>query len=171
MKPNAEFLLRLYPRSWRARYGEEFLAILGGGELSLQQVIDVVSGAVDAWLSSDVRRATGVPGLAANEGGWTMLKSMIACERKHSRATKRDALLGAGVMMGTAVLLSCLGIIARRSGWALTAEILLNISFLVALMLSLPFWLMKGQPWKAQAVVVGGTTALLVMISWLASIN
>jgi hypothetical protein len=171
MKPDAEFLLRLYPRSWRARYGEEFLAILGGGKLSLQQVNDVASGAVDAWLSSDVRRATGIPGLATNEGGWTMLKAMIACERKHSRATRRDALLGAGVMIGTAVLLLGLGIIARRSGWTLTAEILVNISFLVSLMVSLPFWLMKGQPWKAQASIVGGTTALLVVIGWLASIS
>jgi hypothetical protein len=28
----------------------------------------------------------------------------------------------------------------------------------------MPFWLMKGQPWKAQVVIIGGTFALLVLI-------
>ncbi len=33
----------------------------------------------------------------------------------------------------------------------------------------MPFWLMKGQPWKAQAVVIGTTLVLLAVIAWLAS--
>jgi hypothetical protein len=28
----------------------------------------------------------------------------------------------------------------------------------------MPFWLMKGQPWKAQTVIVGGTLAILLLI-------
>ncbi len=53
----AEGLLRLYPRAWRDRYGEEFLATVGDDALHVQQMIDIVMGAIDAWLSLDVRRA------------------------------------------------------------------------------------------------------------------
>jgi hypothetical protein len=35
-------------------------------------------------------------------------------------------------------------------------------------MISMPFWMLKGQPWKAQVVIVGGTLALLVAIAYLA---
>ena len=31
--------------------------------------------------------------------------------------------------------------------------------------ISLPFWLMKGQPWKAQAAIVGGTLLVLIAIA------
>lgn len=49
--PAAECLLRLYPRAWRERYGDELLALVGRGALRPQEVIDIVSGAIDAWLS------------------------------------------------------------------------------------------------------------------------
>ena len=39
--------------------------------------------------------------------------------------------------------------------------------FPVAFTLSMPFWLMRDQPWKAQVVIVGGTLILLVAFdSW-----
>jgi hypothetical protein len=41
-------LLRLYPRSWRARYGEEFLDLLEQRPISPSDVLDVVVSAVDA---------------------------------------------------------------------------------------------------------------------------
>ena len=40
MRPEA--LLRLYPRAWRERYGEEFLATIGPEALGPQQVIDKI---------------------------------------------------------------------------------------------------------------------------------
>jgi hypothetical protein len=43
-----ENLLRLYPRAWRERYGEEFLATVGDGALGVQQTVDIVSAAIDA---------------------------------------------------------------------------------------------------------------------------
>jgi hypothetical protein len=43
------------------------------------------------------------------------------------------------------------------------------IAFPASMTLSMPFWLLKGQPWKAQAVLIGGTVGLLVAISYLAT--
>jgi len=166
-----ERLFRLYPRAWRERYGEEFLATVGHGSLHLQQVIDIVSGAIDAWLSADVRRVTMASHVAPSRGGTMMLKSLMVCERKGMRFTTRDSLIGAGVMIGATLLFTMVGIAARRNGWSVTGEVLTNLSFLGSLTLSMPFWLMKDQPWKAQVVIVGGTLTLIAGIGYLASVT
>jgi hypothetical protein len=47
-------MVRLYPRAWRERYGEEFGAILEERQASLSDVCDVALGALDAWLFPQV---------------------------------------------------------------------------------------------------------------------
>ena len=161
-------LLLLYPRAWRERYGEEFLATIGTGPLRLTGWIDIASGAIDAWLSADVRRATMASRLAPSGGGPMLLRSLIGCQRQPVRVTTRDSLIAAGVMVGATFLLAMVGVTARRGGWPATGEVLADLSFLAALTLSMPLWLMKGQPWKAQAAIVGGTLALLAAIGYVA---
>jgi len=165
-----ERLLRLYPRAWRERYGAEFLATVEPGWLNVQQVIDIVSGAIDARLSSDVRRAIAASRAAPSGGGPMIPKSLAICDRKQVRYTKRDALIGAGVMIAGTIVLSMLGIAARSKGWTATGEVLVSLSFAGSSTLSMPFWLMKGQPWKAQVVIVGGTTAFLIAIGYLSTL-
>lgn len=46
----SSFLIRLYPASWRARYGDEFEAILGEHPLGPFDVADILLGAMDAQL-------------------------------------------------------------------------------------------------------------------------
>ncbi len=162
----AERLLRLYPRAWRDRYGEEFLAMAGEGPLGPQQTFDIVCGAIDAWLSADVRRAAASGRVATNEGGTKMLKSLLACERNAVRYTVRDSLMAAAVMIGVTFVLTRLGHLADASGWAATAEVVTKFGFLAALTLSFPFWIMKGQPWKAQAAIMGTTLVFLAVIGY-----
>jgi hypothetical protein len=50
----ARRLVRLYPRAWRDRYGEEFLALLEERPASVGDVFDVARGATDAWLRPQV---------------------------------------------------------------------------------------------------------------------
>jgi hypothetical protein len=99
-----------------------------------------------------------------------MLKSMMTCERTRVSFTRRDSFIGAGVMICGTLAFSVLGIFARRHGWPVTGEVLMSQAFLGPLMLSMPFWLMKGQSRKAQVVIVGAMLALLVAISYLAAI-
>ena len=75
---NGADLLRLYPRAWRERYGDECLAVVGDRRLGFQQVIEILSGAIDAWLSSDVRRAVQPQGVSYHSGGSTMLEAICA---------------------------------------------------------------------------------------------
>ena len=42
------WLLLLYPGAWRARYGEEFAAVLASQRISAGLVLDVIGGAIDA---------------------------------------------------------------------------------------------------------------------------
>jgi len=161
-----ERLLRLYPRAWRDRYGQEFLATIGNEPLGPQAAIDIVSGAIDAWLSADVRRTTMAQRVARTGGGSTMLKSII-CEPKQGGVTIRDGLIGAVVMMGITLLFRALITAATNNDMASTASYLKGFVFPVAFTLSMPFWLMKGQPWKAQLVIVGGTLVLLVAVRYL----
>jgi hypothetical protein len=46
----ARELVGLYPRGWRERYEEEFLALLEQKTVSLWDLVDVALGALDAWL-------------------------------------------------------------------------------------------------------------------------
>jgi MFS family permease len=48
MKPYQRWLLCLYPQTWRARYEEEFLAVLEACPFSLWMLWDVCLGAIDA---------------------------------------------------------------------------------------------------------------------------
>jgi hypothetical protein len=168
--PSHERLLRLYPRDWRERYGEEFLAIVGQDSLSLQQFIDIVSGAIDAWLSADVRQAARA-GREPSRGEKTMLKSIMSCRQNELRFTRRDSLIGAGVLIGATLLFSLLGIAARRQGWPVTSEVLLTLAFPGSVLLSMPFTFLKGQSWKAQAVILLTMFALLFGASYLASLT
>ena len=172
--PGAATLLRLYPPAWRARYGEEFLATVGDDVLQFRQVFDIVMVAIDAWVSSDVRKATrdykvAPEGLLNGGGGLPMLKAIMACGNKRSGVTLRDGLIGAVVMLAISILCSGTGIVLHRSGWPVTGEILKGLAFPASFTVSMPWWLMKGTPWKAQAVIIGGTTLFLVVISWLAT--
>lgn len=92
---------------------------------------------------------------------------MIVCDR--SRPTTRDALIGAAVLVGGSFLLTGAGLAAEGRGWPEAAEALSRVAFPIAMMLSLPFWLMKGQRRKLQAAVVGGTTACLALIGVLSA--
>ena len=119
--------------------------MLGTQTLSVQQVIDVVFGAVDAWLSADVRRASRALRPATSGEQPMTLRSMMVCDQSRLRMTRRDELIGAGVM------------------------VVLNLAFTGPLMLSMPFWLMKGQRWRAQVAITGGTLVFLTVIAVVAS--
>jgi hypothetical protein len=159
----AQGLLRLYPPSWRDRYGDEFLEMAGEDQLSVQQVIDITSGAIDAWLSPDVRMAT-----RPTTGGAMTLRALVC--RGEPRYTKRDSLVAAAVMIALTSAFALSGIVVKREGWTIASKMLLNLSFIVPFTLSMPLWLMKGQPWKANAVLIGTTVAFLVVLSFLSAI-
>ena len=154
-------LLPLYPRAWRARYGEEFLAVVGNDPLTAGQVIDIVSNAIDARLSRDLRaNLQGVPSMTPT------FKSFCVHDR-HARFSKRDALIGAAFIIVVSVAMSGLGIFLNHAGHRTAGETSKNLAATVSVLGAMPFTFMKGQPWKAQAVVIGGLMTLVLLITYL----
>lgn len=166
----ARQLLPLYPRAWRERYGDELLDIVGNRHLSAQQTLDIVMGAVDARLSKRVR--AGVRGRAATvtTGGADMIEQLkMQCATATPRYTKRDALMGAGVMILGTLLLSGAGLLFSRQEYPLLRDILTSLAFPLALTLSMPFWLLKGQPKKAVVFTTVLSSGLLFLATWVAT--
>jgi DnaJ-like protein len=60
-----KWLLSLYPRAWRRRYGDEFLAVLEESRLTPSLLIDCLRGALDARLRPQVAEADEAPRTAA----------------------------------------------------------------------------------------------------------
>lgn len=167
----ADRLLRLYPRPWRDRYGTEFLETVGPGALQAQQVIDIALGAIDAWLSAEVRRSAVGDSVVPDSGGRAMLATMKAtCRDSKVRYTTRDMLISAAVLLAATLVISGAGIMIDRGGHAALGEALKSLSFPVSVTISMPFGVLKGQPWRAQAAVLGATLLILVGAAYLATL-
>ena len=70
-------LLKLYPGAWRARYGEEMEALLDDRRPGPRERVDLIRGAVDAWLHPE--SPSRVPATAALLGGglWTVVAAAV----------------------------------------------------------------------------------------------
>jgi hypothetical protein len=73
-------VLRVYPRWWRRRYGDEMRALLEVAPSRRGDRRDLVRGALDAWLHPP--EPSHVPALAALLGGgiWTMVAARVASQ-------------------------------------------------------------------------------------------
>jgi hypothetical protein len=75
-------LIRCYPATWRARYGDEFLAILEERPLGPFDVADILLGALDARLRSRRRRTATAKGrgfpMSLRVGGIAAILGAIA---------------------------------------------------------------------------------------------
>jgi hypothetical protein len=141
-------LLLLYPRSWRVRYGDEFLALMEAHPMRASQLIDILRGALDARLSPEVRRTT-----------------CVALRGRRPGVTPRDGLIGAGLMLALTFAMQTLSHAALGNGFPEIGSALKELAFPIPFTVSMPFWLMKGTSWRAQTAIVGVTVCLLIASS------
>jgi hypothetical protein len=73
-------LLRLYPGAWRARYGDEMAALLEERQPDRRERLDLIRGALDAWLHPPTPSLA--PMLAALIGGglWTVVAAAVLAQ-------------------------------------------------------------------------------------------
>lgn len=113
------FLVRLYPASWRARYGEEFLALLEERPVGPFDVADVVLGALDARLhvrghAADSPAVRGATTMSLRIGGFAAIIGALLMAAALSVGTGLvavtvDPVFALGVMVvGSIVLLVAL---------------------------------------------------------------
>jgi hypothetical protein len=158
------WLIRLYPPAWRRRYGRELAELLATQPVSFRTAIDLIAGAVDAWLNPQSSTA----GMAADSKGDAMVAKMLRlrCAGDDSGVTVKDALKSAAVTIG-----GSLALVAALK-WAKTVygdnpylESLAVVLWIVPMLFGFSYTELKGRSGGVRAVFVGGTSAIVIAIT------
>jgi hypothetical protein len=104
-------LVRLYPRAWRERYGDEFTELVQSQPFRPRLLLDILAGALDARFSPQPQVARSGAG-AADGGGRVMKLLAIGCETR--RLTRSEALAWAAVQILVTVGLTLFYIAMNR---------------------------------------------------------
>jgi len=168
------WLLNLYPRAWRRRYGDEVAEMLAGRGFSLRTSVDLVAGAIDVWLHPSATLAAARAAQPTEEE-----KSMLnriarldcALNPDVTTADQRKALM---VTLGGTLILTLAWMTARvRLGSNTYIDALSVMPFLIPFLFSMRYTELKGRPAAVQAVFIGGFTVLLTAFmlaaGWVAS--
>jgi hypothetical protein len=167
------WLIRLYPPAWRRRYGRELAALLAAQPASFRTAVDLVAGAVDAWLNPQSSTAA----MAADaKGAGAMIPKMLKlrCAGYGSEVARADNLKAAAVTIGgTLALVAALTGAIALYGSNPYFDSLLAMGWLVPFLVSQHYTTYKGRPARVQAVLIGGPAVFVMTIAlgaaWLSS--
>jgi hypothetical protein len=167
------WLLALYPPRWRRRYGDEVRALIGSQPFSLHAGIDLIAGAIDAWLEPQKFPMQS----DAEQEGVTMIGNTrkLGCAGSVERVTREDARKSAAVMLGGTLLLTALWMVLRIRHLAdrTYVDAFSAMMFLVPYLLSLRYTSLKGRSLRTQSIFIGGTILVLTLMlgtaGWIAS--
>jgi hypothetical protein len=158
------WLLRLYPPSWRRRYGPELEELLAAEPASFRTAIDVVAGAADAWLNP--QSSTASP--AADSKGDAMVPKLLKlrCAGHGVDYTRADARKAAAVTIGgtLAVMLTLMWARARF-GENEYVESLLLVSWLLPFLFSQRYTDLKGRSGRVQFLLLGVPAVIVIAIA------
>lgn len=70
-------LIGLYPHAWRVRYGDEMSAVIEVAPPSLRAQVDLVRGALDAWLHPPTPSRVPAVGALLGGGSWTAAAAAV----------------------------------------------------------------------------------------------
>jgi hypothetical protein len=157
------WLVKLYPPAWRRRYGRELAELVATQPVSYRTVIDLVAGAVDAWLNP--QSSTAVTTTDA-KGAETMLSTMLQLGSGGHEVTKADSLKAAAVTIGgTLALVAILTWATRLYGKNAYFESLLAMGWLVPFLFSQHYTYLKGRPARVQTVLIAGPAVIVIAIA------
>lgn len=166
------WLLALYPPRWRRRYGDEVRTLLGEQPFSLHAAIDLIAGAIDAWLEP---QKIPTPQPEAKQEGATMIGTMmkLGCATG-ARVTREDAWKSAAVSIGGTLFLTAIWMTLHvRLGDRNYIDAFSAMAFLVPYLFSLHYTSLKGRSLRTQSIFIGGMILLLTLIlgsaGWIAS--
>ena len=167
------WLLRLYPRPWRRRYGDEVAAMLSGRGFSLAVAVDLVAGAIDVRLHPSATLAAATA--ASQQEERTMLSRIARLDcaaLMGTDVTKADQWKASGVTVGLTVVLTLIWMAAHLAiGDNPYVDSLSIWPFMVALLFSMRYTYLKNRSAGVQAVFVVGFSlliaALMLGIGWI----
>jgi hypothetical protein len=153
------WLLRLYPREWRDHYGAEIEEVVASQPKSLQLVVDLLGGAVDAHLKPQAfaRRLEGQA--TDRNGGSDMVTRLKGCAAA-ATMNRKDAFLGAGLTLGAALVVAAIMVIGNSR---LTETIGLEM-FPGVLAVGTQTMYLRGHSRLAKVALIGGPFVVLFLI-------
>jgi hypothetical protein len=104
-------LVRLYPRRWRERYGEEFETLVASQEVGPRLIFDILFGALDAHLAPQPQVAGAAKGAAA--GGRVMELLKTGCGA--TSMSRTEQLKYAALIVGVTFAMSLLVLGLKRT--------------------------------------------------------
>jgi hypothetical protein len=162
------WLLQLYPRPWRERYGDEMAELLHNESLSPSLVIDVLAGAVDAWLNPQLAVSAPrnqPPEVKEHE---TMFAKMLQlrCAGHGPSLSVREQRLSIALTLGSALALTVawmwVAVTYRDPQVRQYVLAFSQLPFFASLILTMPLRSMKGRSRATQAVLMSACFVLLV---------
>ena len=157
MSGRARWLLALYPKPWRERYGEEMAQLIDGQPFSIQLAFDLMAGAVDARIDPQVKTA-----VTSGQAGGLM---KMRCAGYGPNVTTRDHWLSVGVMIGVTLALTLVWMAAHfRFHDNPYVDALSALPFFAGLALATPFTYLKGRSRVSQVACIGLMLAVITGI-------
>ena len=153
-------LIRMYPREWRRRYGDEMRTLLEADRLSLRTVADLIGGAIDARLNPQLATENDEE---SREGVRNMTRAFCGVPTNASPAEPWRA---AGWMIGASLVLALSSILLQwRLGPNSFSESLLYSAFPGALMFSSPYtYSSRYSPAARRIMSIGGGVFVILMM-------
>jgi hypothetical protein len=108
---NVRPLIRLYPERWRERYGEEFAALVASEPPRVRLVLDVLVGALDAWLAPQSHWAGAATRPSGGGGGGSVMR-ILTC--RSSGLSPAEQVRGAVLLIAATVAISASYIAVNR---------------------------------------------------------
>jgi hypothetical protein len=156
------WLLKLYPPRWRQRYGREFAELMAGQPFSIATVVDVVAGAIDAWMYPQSSTAQA----ADSRGETNMLAGLrLRCAGAGEPVTRADSRKAAAVTVVGTLLLTLL--------WMWGMQVypdnpylfsIGTVSFVPPYLLSMRYTTLKRRPGGVQAVFIASQLLAVMVI-------
>jgi hypothetical protein len=171
------WLVKLYPRRWRERYGAELADLVAAQPVSIAAAVDLIGGAIDAWLHPQVIP----PPVPDSKGDVTMTASILQLKcvgygPNISAADRaRNATMNIAGTLALVLVWLALVWIWKHQHLAGTDYLmsLLPMTYLVPYLVGLRYTSLKGRSGVAQATVIAGisatTAAILLLAAWIAT--
>jgi hypothetical protein len=160
------WLLRLYPRLWRRRYGDEVALMLAEQGFSLATSVDLIAGAIDVWLHPSATMAVAAAGSDVKEKTMTSGIAKLNCAALLSpNVTKADQWRALGMTIGLTVVLSLAWMALHvRTHDNPYVDSLSMMPIVTSWLFGMRYTYLKDRGWAVQAAFIGGFSAVVAAI-------
>jgi len=160
------WLLKLYPRVWRRRYGAEVAEMLAGRRFSLAVAVDLVAGAIDVRLHPSATLAAATAATHEEETTMSARLAGLTCTAVPGvKLTPADQWKAGGTAIGMTIALSLIWMVAHvRIGDNPYVDSLSVLTYMLPIVFSTRYTYLKDRPASVQAVFIGGITLIIVAI-------